>query len=683
MEFKKFKQMFEASWKELSKSSRLFRVDISGDELWNKYLTSFEEGTNNIYRVRTKHDCSVCRHVIKHIGAVVAINDDGEVRTVWDFDATGTIYAPVVKAMQALVKSAPVVDVFATTFDSFGTDSTPAVYDGEVVVFDHLYVRVPKAHIVPSRTTSDSYRGELRTNAQVFKSSMDNISVEAVDVVLELIGSNSLYRGAEWSTQLLKFREYKRAYDALKDSDKANYCWFAGTDNAVIARMKNHSIGLLLQDITEGVELDEAVRKYEAVVAPENYKRPKAIFTKRMLEDARKKLEELGLSDSIGRRFATLEDVRANNILFVNRDVAPTVAKEPSAFDRLQAMTKGTSSKKFSKLETIGIDKFVFDVLPTAAELEVYVGNEHMSNFVSLIGPQNETAPSLFKWDNPYSWAYTGNIADSAIKRNVEKAGGDVNGVLRFSIQWNDEEVNEDDLDAHCIEPALPFCNSGQEVCFRSKQGLSAKLDVDIVLPTSGKAAVENITVPSLEKLLVGTYRFFVHRFDGRGGRSFKAELECGGQLLQFEVSGYKAHTDIVEVRWTGTEFKVNPLIPPVNSAAAPGKEMWGITTNNFVPVSTVMYSPNYWDSQSGVGNRHYFFMLKGCINSEEPNGFYNEQLKSELTPHRRVFEALGAAAKVPSAQDQLSGIGFSDTKRAELVVKVKGHTERMLKVLF
>ena len=264
MEFKKFKQMFEASWKELSKSSRLFRVDISGDELWNKYLTSFEEGTNNIYRVRTKHDCSVCRHVIKHIGAVVAINDDGEVRTVWDFDATGTIYAPVVKAMQALVKSAPVVDVFATTFDSFGTDSTPAVYDGEVVVFDHLYVRVPKAHIVPSRTTSDSYRGELRTNAQVFKSSMDNISVEAVDVVLELIGSNSLYRGAEWSTQLLKFREYKRAYDALKDSDKANYCWFAGTDNAVIARMKNHSIGLLLQDITEGVELDEAVRKYEA-----------------------------------------------------------------------------------------------------------------------------------------------------------------------------------------------------------------------------------------------------------------------------------------------------------------------------------------------------------------------------------------------------------------------------------
>lgn len=334
--------------------------------------------------------------------------------------------------------------------------------------------------------------------------------------------------------------------------------------------------------------------------------------------------------------------------------------------------------QKVLDIEEISPEKFVKDILPVAKEVQVYVENKNEKNLCSLIAPRNKGAKSMFKWNNGFSWAYRGNIADSSIKENVKNAGGNVTGDLRFSIQWNEDGENHNDFDAHCLEP------NGNEIYFRCRRSsyTQGMLDVDIIHPLR-EIAVENIYWTSRNTMGDGTYRFFVNNFNHRGGRTgFKAEIEFDGTIYHFEYDKelrQGKNVFVAEVTLKNGQFSIKELLPLTISS----KDIWNIKTNTFVPVSVIMYSPNYWDEQEGVGNRHYMFMLKGCKNDESPNGFFNEYLKAELAEHKRVFEALGSKMKVDDSDNQLSGLGFSATKRDEVVVKVIGNTERLLKIKF
>ena len=100
------------------------------------------------------------------------------------------------------------------------------------------------------------------------------------------------------------------------------------------------------------MDLDTAVKKYEQIVAPSNYKRPKAIFTKKMLEDAKKTITELGYMDSLQRRFANLNDITVNNVLFSNKSAARRMVGADDIFGQMEKDVT-VSPKKFSKVEEI------------------------------------------------------------------------------------------------------------------------------------------------------------------------------------------------------------------------------------------------------------------------------------------------------------------------------------------
>ena len=682
MKFTKMRNQLIENFNELTKDvTHLYEVNVDKDEMWNLYLDSFPAGTNEVYRERREHDCSCCRQFIKTVGNAVVIKDN-KVTTIWDFDCGDDTYQPVLNALSTFIKSHAVSDVYVSKFSKIGTmQNYEEMEDGSMHQWSHFYLELPNKFVDRSGRSEGDIKGSFRDTRNVFKRSLDEIDMDSLDTILELITSNTLYRGEEWKGALTEFRKYKKEYDKLaSEEEKNNYAWEQSVKAGIaIGRIRNHSIGTLLVNVSEGMDLDTAVRKYEQIVAPSNYKRPKEIFTKKMLEDAKKTITELGYMDSLGRRFATLDDITVNNILFSNKDSAKRIGGMDDIFGEMEREVT-SNPKKFSKVEEIPVDKFVSDVLPTASEVEVYLENKHTNNMVSLIAPENKDAKTMFKWNNNFGWAYSGNMTDS-MKERVKAAGGKVDGDLRFSIQWNEDGKDNCDLDAHCKEA------NGFEIYFGSakKPNFSptrGQLDVDIISP-NGNIAVENITWADRRTMKTGKYTFFVHQYSGRAMNGFRAEIEFDGQVYSFDYNkpmrhGENVYVAEVTLNADGT-FTIKGLLPSNVSS----KDIWNVKTNQFIPVSVVMYSPNYWDEQDGIGHRHYFFMLKDCINPETPNGFYNEFLKNELVEHKRVFAALGSKMRVKDVDDQLSGLGFSATKRDELIVKVKGNTERILKIKF
>lgn len=681
MPFHDFYKKFLAHFNSMTKdAAALYRVNFDPDELWNFYLDSFPAGTNPVYRVRREFDCSCCRHFIKTMGGVVAINGN-EIETIWDFDTTSPeCYQPVVDALSAYVKSKPIKDVFLTHEPTVGTARSYERDENgnKVLTWNHFFVNTPRC----AYTTGDinAETAHIRDDRTVFLRSMSELTLDATQTVLELIAQNSLYRGAEWKSQLEQLASFQTKYSAMTAAEKELRSWVDVIKmNPALARIRNTSIGTLLIDLSEGKDVDIAVTSYERVVAPANYKRPKAIFTKRMLDDAKKTVTELGYLDSLPRRFARLDDISVNNILFANRDAVSRM--NGAAADPFTAMEQQVAidPKRFSHVEEISIDKFISDVLPIAKELELFLENRFSKNMVSLTAPVNQDAKTMFKWDNAFAWAYTGNLADSDIRENVKKAGGKVDGVLRFSIQWNDEpgKWDKSDEDAHCQGP----CG---HIWFSVKRGFAdgGNLDVDIINPNRGEPAVENITWPDLSRMKDGKYEFHVHcyRHDS-GNNGFIAEIEANGEVHQYEYRHPLRTGDRIPVATVTLKYGQFTIQDKIKSAVS-SRNLWGVSTNQFVPVSVAMYSPNYWDEQTGIGNRHYFFMLKGCQNPDKLNGFYNEFIKQELLTHKRVFEALGAQMSVQPVDDQLSGVGFSATRHDSFIVKVKGQTERVLKVV-
>lgn len=665
-------------------------VEVDRETMWERYMDAFPSGTNEIFRERREFECNCCRSFIRQYGNLVSIDANNQVHSIWDVEDVPYPFDVVTKEMGDFIRSHKITNFFVTKELKLGTKQNHGESpEGKVETWDHFYLNLPKEMKYTGSASVEARMAELRDPINVFKRGLEELTLEATEIILDLIDQGSLYKGDEFRESVSKFRTFQLIYDKLDDSEKEVWCWKNG--NTHVAKIGNTSIGTLITNLSKGMDLKTAVAKYEAIVAPANYKRTKSLYSKRDVEQAEKKITEIGLQDSLGRRFAKLTDISVNNVLFSNVE-AQSMMKD-SVFDTLKSEAKSSKQQNFDKVEEISVEEFFSKVVPHAESIEAYVENNHSKNLMSLIAPTDLKAPSMLKWDNNFSWAYTGDVTDSEMRERVKLAGGRVDGVFRFTHSWNKLEPNRSLMDLHVFLPTHGGHKSGSHDSYGNKERVGwnnrnhystgGVQDVDYVDPApKGYVPIENITFPSVDKMPEGKYICKIHNWSFRnsGGKG-EAELEVGGEIFHYvyPATKHKEWVTVAEVTLKNGVFTVDHKIPPSTAS----QNHWNVDTNQFTKVSVAMLSPNYWDEQTGKGNKHYFFFLEGCKTDDAPRGFFNEFLRNDLTPHRKVFEALGNKMRVEYDEHQMSGLGFSSTQRNELVVKVTGSFNRMLKIKF
>lgn len=650
--FHAFAQAVKKRFDEMSQQELFVTVEDK-DAIWGTYLNAFPEGSNPIYRVNTEHDCSCCRNFIKNIGNVV----NAQMETIWDIEGLEYPYDVVARTMNEYVSRHNISGLFRPTESQYGAEKTlEHLEDGSIHTWKHFVGVIHKKHKVSS---PQQVRGEYSTSVGVLKRGLEELTPEAFETVIDLIQQNVLYRGQEALKGLSDFRSAQRIYEKLSTSEKHLFVWV----NATIpyARIRNTAIGTLLQDLSEGTDIESAVKKYEAMVAPANYKRPTALITPRMVNDAMKTIQSLDLEPALERRFAKLTDVSVNDVRWVDNSVQSQM-KGGIAGLLMEAATAPVTNT--DKAEDISMDDFV-KLLPDIKSMEVLVKNQNLNNLVSITAPVHSDVQPLFKWGNNFAWSYKGNITDS-IKEKVKAAGGNTSAKLRFSLAW----FNYDDLDIHVKAP-------GQDlIYYDAKQGC---LDVDMNAGCGRtREPVENVSFKTPRK---GKYSVYVNQFSKRETKDvgFVIQTESNGVITEYiynkTVTG-TVHVGNFNVDENGNIIRIDLNEDMKNQSIA--KTEWGVTAEQFTKVNTLMTSPNHWEGNQ-VGAKHWFFILDNCINDEATRGIYNEFLKPELDKHRKVFEVLGNKTMCQPTADQLSGVGFSAARNDSVIVRVAGTKLRKL----
>ena len=647
----KFENQLRENFKEFISLDQPMFLIKADDSIWEHYLLNIEESG------RQHYNCNCCKSFIRKYGRLVTLDDDANVISVlWkDREDTPSYFKAAVSNLRDFVERQPIVAPFYSDELDLGNMETNG--------WGHLSLKLEQNSKFKNKSrlkTANQIMADKKQDAIILKRALNEYSKETINTALNVLKSDSVYRGdrfvgiAEW------FKNVKDAYEAnTSEYTKENIIWFSvATANEGYCHIRSSMIGTLLDDIKAGFTFDRVAERFAEKMNPANYQRSQSDPTESAVAQAERVIMALGVADSLERRYATIDEIPE----FVWKSRQPKVEKKASGgiFGNIKTKEKPVKQVDDS-LPTVTMtwDKFSRTVLPNASKIEARIDNTNrLSALVTAVNPESE---NILQWSNPFSWYYHGGV-DGEIKRRVEEAGGRYeNNDIRCSLLWN----NYTDLDLHCITP------TGSHIFYGNERSTGGYLDIDKNVSPETLTPIENIRWKTGDAR-DGMYKFYVNCFSDRSGygnsNQYKVELEIEGKIYTYE--GETTREEVV------FEFEYIKGQEPVFVGTQPSSSSsWNIDNGSFAKISGITKSPNLWGDNplERVGD-HTFFLLDGCKDESEGKGrgFFNEFLKSDLKEVRKTLEAYTAQTPIQGSEDASAcGLGFSKESDWNLVLRV------------
>lgn len=642
----------------------VFTTNANG--LWEAYLNNLPEYG------RQHYNCRGCKRFIENFGGLVIINQRGKIESLFWGDNSDNIpefFKKSVDEMRKIVSSSLVDGIFISNSLTLGNPTTDE--------WTHLSARIPSRLKTNSRLyTAGQLMAQKLENFKMLKRAVYNYDMETVDKALNLLSSQSLYRGDRFLPLIQWFKSLKT--DLSKVSGQVardNVLWvYVAYAREGFCNINSSVVGSLMENIQEGLSTSNVIDKFNQMVSPSNYMRSQSAPTENALLEAERIVRDLGIASSLKRRYAEFDEIP--EFVWKPRETKKeSKIQEGGVFSGIPTKRRNSIQQEDGSDIPVTVmtwDKFVRMVLPNAEKIEAKVDN--VDRLMALVTASDNEAENILRWGNTFSWYYHGGI-DAEMKKRVEEFGGVYdNNKIRCTLIWE----GYTDLDLHCVTP------TGRHIYYSDKRKDGGYLDIDMNgLDKRSDKPVENIRFKEVE--VSGRYRFYVHNFSQKGYNSvtpFRVELEVNGKKYSYNHSGikHKEQIDVFDFLYSSYN-KVTMLKEQEQSV----EDNWGLN-NGYVEVKGITTSPNLWGKNiyepSGT---HIFFLLEGCKDSSEGKGrgFFNEMLTSELRPIRKTLEAYTENTPIENVENASAcGVGYSKENEWNLTLRVKTNVgNRLIKI--